>query len=119
MRTLLRVQLQERGYVVHTAANGKEALDHLDTCEPDLPDLPNANPFPSVILLDAVMPEMDGYTLVKTLKARIRDPSASIPIICLTSREKLRSLFEMEGVHGFVEKTEEGFTEILGMLEHL
>ncbi len=118
VRTLLRVQLKDRGYIVHAAANGKEALEHLDSCEADLPEMPNANPFPCVILLDAVMPEMDGYTFVKTLQGR-RDGSSGIPIICLTSREKLRSLFEMEGVHGFVEKTEEGFTELLGMLERL
>jgi CheY-like chemotaxis protein len=64
--------------VVHTAANGKETLEHLDSCEPGML---NPKPYPSVILLDAVMPEMDGYTLVKTLQTRLQDPSAKIPII--------------------------------------
>jgi PAS domain S-box-containing protein len=57
---------------VTLAANGREALDALKTTRPD------------VILSDVMMPEMDGFELVRQLKS---DPELrDIPIILLTAR---------------------------------
>ena len=52
---LLADVLGARGYVVSTAASGKEALDKVATDGPDL------------VLLDVVMPEMSGYEVCKVL----------------------------------------------------
>jgi two-component system, OmpR family, alkaline phosphatase synthesis response regulator PhoP len=68
---LIRYNLKSEGYEVITARNGKEALDKLGT----LPDL---------IILDLMMPVMDGLETCKRLKADPR--TARIPVLFLTAR---------------------------------
>jgi len=65
----LRSNLEDRGYVVISATNGEEAL-HL--IERELPDL---------IILDVMMPKMDGFEVCR----RLREWS-QIPIIMLSAR---------------------------------
>jgi CheY-like chemotaxis protein len=69
----LKYKLEKRGISTYTAYNGKEALQ-----------LVNKTP-PNLILLDIVMPEMDGYEVMSRLK---RDRKTTyIPIIVLTGVE--------------------------------
>jgi CheY-like chemotaxis protein len=70
-RQLVRESLGSRGWTVREAANGRLALDSIATESPD------------VILLDLMMPEMDGFELVAALQANTawRD----IPVIVLSS----------------------------------
>ena len=63
----VQLYLEDEGYLVLTARNGFEALDVLREKLPDL------------IVLDVMMPEMDGF---ETLR-RIREVSA-VPVIMLT-----------------------------------
>lgn len=58
-------------YQIHIANNGKEALDTLKTTSVDL------------IISDIMMPAMDGFTLLETLKAS--DTYRNIPVIMLTA----------------------------------
>jgi two-component system alkaline phosphatase synthesis response regulator PhoP len=68
---LLRYNLQREGYDVIAAGNGEQALEKTS----EKPDL---------ILLDLMMPVLDGFETCKRLK---RNPStASIPVIILTAR---------------------------------
>lgn len=70
---LLRRMLEEQGSSSRCAGNGREALDLLSQYTPDL------------ILLDLVMPEVDGFSLLDALKA---DPRwRTIPIIVITARD--------------------------------
>lgn len=70
-RKLLEAMLQPEGYLTLSAANGADALARIAEHAPDL------------ILLDIMMPGMDGYQVAKTLKA---DPAtANIPIIMVTA----------------------------------
>ena len=70
-RKLLEALLRPEGYITLSAGNGEEALASIAQQTPDL------------ILLDVLMPGMDGYELAELLKA---DPvTASIPIIMVTS----------------------------------
>ena len=67
---LQRLSLKEAGYAVVTASNGIEALKKAHTASPDL------------ILLDLVLPELDGFAVCESLR---QDPAtASLPIIALT-----------------------------------
>ena len=68
---LLRFNLREAGFAVGTAANGVLALKKACSVAPDL------------IVLDLMMPELDGFAVCDILR---RDPAtASIPIILLTA----------------------------------
>jgi adenylate cyclase len=69
---ILQVRLEAQGYEVITAADGEEALAKIREFEPDL------------VLLDIMMPKIDGIEVVKRLK---RDASLSfLPVILVTAK---------------------------------
>ena len=70
VRAALKQRLERSGYRVETAEDGREALRRLYESSPD------------IVLLDVVMPELDGWSTLE----RIRDVSA-VPVIMLTSRD--------------------------------
>ncbi|MGH6990946.1 MAG: ATP-binding response regulator, partial [Stellaceae bacterium] len=73
MRTATRRMLERSGHTVAEAANGEEGLTWLA-----------ANPSPSVILLDLMMPVMDGFEFLE----RIRDSAAwrDVPVLVVTAK---------------------------------
>ena len=71
---LLTHRLEGRGYRVSVAADGREGLERVAEARPD------------AILLDAMMPVMDGYEVLRRLRAD--ETTASIPIIMLTARKQ-------------------------------
>lgn len=91
--TIIKDVLQKEGYEVEEAFDGVVALERAETWKPDL------------ILLDIVMPEMDGYAVLKQLRrnAPAGDPGY-IPVIIITTRDKMQGLVELEGVEGFIVK---------------
>ena len=68
----LSTLLKERGYQVNIATNGRQALEVLERMRPDL------------ILLDIMMPEMDGFETCRRIKATTA--SRETPIIFLTAK---------------------------------
>lgn len=76
---LVEVNLQRAGYEVVTAYDGREALEKVKSETPDL------------IVLDVMMPYMDGFEVLKNLKA---DPAtAEIPVIMLTAKAQDADIF--------------------------
>ena len=76
IREIISEMLAEKGYGIATAANGREALEQL-----------RAGPLPSLILLDLMMPVMDGWQLRQELLA---DPAlASIPVVVVSGAADL------------------------------
>ncbi|GAB11655.1 two-component response regulator PhoP [Gordonia araii NBRC 100433] len=73
IRELLSVSLKFQGYDVQTAANGPEALDLCRTNRPDL------------LVLDVMMPGMDGFGLLK----RLRDDGIEAPALFLSARDSV------------------------------
>ncbi|MBK9168689.1 MAG: response regulator [Bryobacterales bacterium] len=71
-RELLRRALEGHGWEVTEAANGREGLECLSRETPD------------VVLLDLMMPEMDGFTFVETVRAA--EAWASLPIVVVTAK---------------------------------
>jgi len=69
---LLTTVLGSRGYEVIEARSGASALDLARTAEPD------------VILMDVMLPDLDGLTVTRELKAH--DSTKSIPIIAVTAQ---------------------------------
>jgi len=69
---LVRVTLERGDYEIVDASNGKEALKRVRLEKPDL------------VLLDVMMPKMDGFEVCRKLK---KDPQTKeIPIIMLTAK---------------------------------
>src|SRR5437868_2404848 len=76
---LVEVNLQRAGYEVVTAYDGREALEKIKSENPDL------------VVLDVMMPYMDGFEVLKNLKA---DPqTAEIPVIMLTAKAQDADVF--------------------------
>jgi adenylate cyclase len=75
---LLRVRLSAQGYEVVTAVDGEEALERARELEPDL------------VLLDVMMPKLDGISVLKELKAD--GTLGFIPIILLTAEAEARDI---------------------------
>lgn len=105
VRSLMKMRLEIVGYDVVIAQDGMEGLEVAAVEKPDL------------ILLDVMMPRMDGYTFVREIKQRegIKD----IPIIILTSRSGMKDLFEIEGARDYVTKPYEPEDLIKTIRKHL
>jgi len=69
IRNLIKISLEENGYTVWTAENGKKAWDILMAQDIHL------------AILDVMMPEMDGFNLLRKLRER-----STVPVIFLTAR---------------------------------
>jgi two-component system, sensor histidine kinase and response regulator len=77
---ILDAILQHAGYNISTHVDGLSALDYIKTSKPDL------------ILLDVMMPQMDGFEVCEKLKS---DPDTkNIPVIFLTARSSLDDLLK-------------------------
>jgi CheY-like chemotaxis protein len=72
VRQALREVLAEEGYVVADVGDGRQALEYLRTHEP-----------PSVVLLDLMMPVMDGRAVLRAMKADAA--LARIPVIAISA----------------------------------
>lgn len=70
-RKLMQTVLEQNGYSVLTAKDGVDALEIMDNKHVDL------------VVLDVMMPRMDGYEFTKEL----RDGGSDLPILMVTARE--------------------------------
>ena len=87
---VLSLRFESKGYAVVTAENGAVGLQKVKQIKPD------------VIILDVMMPVMDGFEFLKVIK---KDPAqAKIPIIVLTARGAMKDTFELYDVAGFMPK---------------
>ncbi len=105
IRDLLKQELSESGYIVREASNGKEAIDSV---RKELPDL---------IILDVMMPEMNGFDVAAVLK---NDPlTMDVPILILSIIQDKERGYRL-GVDRYLTKpidTEKLFSEIGSLLE--
>jgi len=83
MITLIKAILNRKGYDVVGAGNGREGLETIERIQPDL------------ILLDLMMPGMDGWEVYQKLKAN--EVMCQIPVIVVTA--KAQSIDKMLGLH--------------------
>lgn len=71
---LLRFHLEKEGYKVYSAGSGPEALEQASESRPDL------------VILDIMLPEMDGLEVCRRLRGS--EITASIPILILSARKE-------------------------------
>ena len=83
--------LEDAGHECISVKSGKEALLHL-----------RSHPLPDAILLDMLMPEMDGWQF---RKAQLADPHlANIPVVVITAADQARNSAMQFGAAQFLTK---------------
>ena len=76
IRLLLRLELSAEGHHIAEAVNGRDGLDAIAADQPDL------------VLLDIMMPQMDGWEVLKLL--RVDEETAHIPVAMLSARTEAK-----------------------------
>ena len=97
-RRLLRAVLEQNGYTVITAVNGEDAMDQLAQHAIDL------------VVLDIMMPGMDGYAFTKTIRAGCSE----LPILMISARQMPEDRHQ-----GFLVGTDDYMTKPLDLEEML
>lgn len=89
---LVEVNLQRAGYNVDTAYDGVEALEKVKASKPDM------------IVLDVMMPRMDGFEVLQNLQAN--PETSEIPVIMLTAKAQDADIFKgwQQGVSSYLTK---------------
>ena len=87
---VLQMRVESAGYEAITALSGEDALKLISAGLPDL------------IILDVMMPGIDGYQLFKAIKKY--PGTARIPVIMLTARGNMRETFESLDADAFIAK---------------
>ena len=100
----LEMVLREKGYQVTTASGGHEALTRAQIDKPDL------------VLLDIMMPQMDGWEVLKLL--RVDDETRRIPVAMLSARTEAKDRVQglQEGAIDYICKPF-SLQELLGKIE--
>ena len=106
IREFLGELLETEGYQTHTAASGRTGIDLAKQVRPDL------------VLLDIMMPEMDGYEVCERLKA---DPDVrDIPVVMVTVKNDIADIIRsvVLGATGFIVKPfdSENFLQMVEMI---
>lgn len=96
MIDLIRLILGRKGYEVIGASGGREGLDTIQREKPD------------VVLLDLMMPDMDGWEVYQKLKAH--ELTKDIPVIVVTA--KAQSIDKVLGLH--IAKVDDYITKPFG-----
>ena len=89
--------LNEYGFIVDTAENGKEAVEKISASKPGDYDL---------VLMDIQMPVMDGHEAARQIRA-LKNPGLSlVPIVAMTANafEEDRRSAQASGMDGFISK---------------
>ena len=89
---IMRVVLNDAGFEVHAVYSGKDALDWL------------AGNTPDVLILDLMMPDVSGFTILRQLRAS-ENPNP-LPVIVLTARSdpEARTESQSAGANAFITK---------------
>lgn len=101
MIDLVQLILTRRGYEVHGALGGREGLALIEAVQPDL------------VLLDLMMPDMDGWEVYQQMKAN--EAMKDIPVIIVTA--KAQSIDKVLGLH--IAKVDDYITKPFGPSELL
>ena len=86
----LQTFLEAKGFDVIHALDGETALVKMQEMVPD------------IILLDIVLPKVDGFTVAK--KIRYNEKTRQVPIIVFSAQEAMKELFAIEGINDYMVK---------------
>jgi len=86
----IKLFLEAKGFIVSNINDGSIALQIIKGVNPD------------IILLDIIMPKIDGFTLAKQI--RYEENLKDIPIIIFSAQGEMKELFAMEGINDYIIK---------------
>jgi len=92
LQKMLKIRLEQEGFNIVQANDGDVGLK---TAEQEVPDM---------IIMDIMMPNMDGYSCLKEVRSLPK--TKDIPILMLSGKEeeKVRDLFAFQKISGYIEK---------------
>ena len=92
IQKLLKIRFQQENFVVVTANDGDIGVK---VAEQEVPD---------IIILDIMMPKMDGYSCLKEIRKLPK--IKNVPVLMLSGKEeeKVRDLFAFQKIDGYIEK---------------
>lgn len=100
--------MEESGYRILVAHDGREALEIIN------------NTIPDAMILDLMMPDVDGFQLLKTL--REAEPTANIPVLILTAKhitsDELKFL-KRNNIHQLIQKGDVNRNELLNSVSSM
>ena len=99
-------KLAKEGFEVVVASNGRAALDFLKTRKPD------------IILLDLIMPVMDGFETLKELKADPETKDIKVIILSNLSQDEDKERVMQMGAIDYVVKANVSFREIVELVKN-
>ena len=82
MRELLKFKLGKNDFEAETCANGRECLEYLE-----------AEPLPDLVLLDIMMPHMNGHEVLDRIR---NDIGPDLPVVLLTAAESREEADDVE-----------------------
>ena len=84
IHTVLKVRFEDAGYQFESAFSGQEGLDKVKSYAPD------------VVLLDIMMPVMDGYEVLSRMKSD--DATRNVPVIMLSAKRQREDVMKAVGL---------------------
>ena len=105
IRESISVLLEEKGYEVQTAENGREGVKELDSFQPDL------------VLTDISMPDMEGIEFLKVVTREKRD----LPVIVMSGNAVGGKFLKAAGLFGAASTLRKPFSnkDLLAAIERL
>jgi DNA-binding response OmpR family regulator len=102
----LCTKLINSGFEVDSTTNGKECLGYLN------------KKIPHLIVLDLMMPIMDGIEVIKHLKSEPK--TSTIPVLVLTNSSDVEKISEVlvSGVHDYLIKSENSLEYIIDLIKN-
>jgi CheY-like chemotaxis protein len=104
IRTLYKIELEDAGYIVELASNGKEAVEKFEKTSPD------------IVILDIKMPVMDGIEALQAI--RQLPQGKSVPIILFTAYGEYQQDFTTWASDAYIVKSHD-ITELKQTIERL
>lgn len=92
IQKLLKIRLEQEGFIVITAGDGEKGVK---LAELEMPDL---------ILLDIMMPIVDGYSCLKEIRRIQKTKDTHVLMMSGKEEEKVRDLFAFQKISGYLEK---------------
>jgi DNA-binding response OmpR family regulator len=92
IRTAIKLAIDMEGYEIYEAMDGQETLDIAQRVRPDL------------LILDVMMPRLDGFQVCQTLKADKELRNIYVLFLSARSRQKTREAVQACGGDDFLEK---------------